>query len=161
MSSKEQSAPSPDLAILLASSYRVLVDRLEQGLRADGLSEMRSTYGYVIRALARGELTATELAETLGVSKQAASIKVAEMEALDLIARRRDPTDGRRQLIGLAPKGRRVARRAMAASLELERELVEHFGREAVDTLREVLAGMVERHGDVANLMAGRSRAVW
>jgi DNA-binding MarR family transcriptional regulator len=134
---------------------------LEGDLSAEGLGEMRSAYGYVVRALAQREVTATELAETLGVSKQASSIKVAEMEALNLIARRRDPTDGRRQLIGLAPKGRRVARRALATSRGLERELVRRYGREAVDTFREVLSGMVERQEDVANLMAGRSRAVW
>jgi len=149
------------MAILLTAAYRSLVDRLQEELRAAGLSEMRSAYGFVIRALASEELTATELAELLDVSKQAASIKIGEMEALKLIERRRDPDDGRRQLLRLAPQGRRVFKRAMATSLELERELVRRHGRAAVDACREVLSGMVERQGDGGNLAARRSRAVW
>ena len=155
------SARKPDLAILIASSYRVLVDRLDEDLRQAGLSEMRSAYGYVIRALAQREMTATELAEVLDVSKQAASLKIKEMETRNLIERRRDPDDGRRQLLGLAPRGRQVAERAMASSLALERELVREYGRPAVDSCREVLTGFVDRHGESANLSESRSRAVW
>ena len=158
---RQADTDDPDLAILIASAYRVLVDRLEQELRKAGMGEMRSAYGFVIRALAEQELTITELAETLDVSKQAASVKIGEMEALDLIVRRQDPNDGRRQLIGLAARGRRVAKRAMATSMELERELVRRHGRDAVDSCRTVLAGSIERHEDVANLAARRSRAVW
>jgi DNA-binding MarR family transcriptional regulator len=122
---------------------------------------MRSAYGFVIRALAERELTVSELAEALDVSKQAASVKIGEMEALNLIKRRRDNDDGRRQLLGLAPKGRRVAKRAKATSLELERELVRRHGRQAVDCCRDVLSGMIESQEGGANLAFNRSRAVW
>src|SRR4249919_3565180 len=89
----ERPGGEPDWAILVVGADRCLVDRLEATMRAAGHDEMRPPYGFVIRALAGGGLRLTELAERLGVTKQAALKVVDEMEARGLVQRVPAPGD--------------------------------------------------------------------
>src|SRR4051812_50062817 len=77
---------------------------------------MRSPYGFVIRALARAPLGLTELAEYLGVTKQAAIKVIDEMEARGFLAREPHPADRRAKILALTDKGRRGRGAAPAQS---------------------------------------------
>ncbi len=126
-----------------------------------GIEDMRSSYGFVIRALAAGDRTLTELAELLGVSKQAAIKVVDEMERRGYLERCTDPTDRRVKLLRLTPKATQVRRAALRASRQLERELRRELGDDDVAALRRTLLRLLERHGALTDASAGRSRAVW
>jgi DNA-binding MarR family transcriptional regulator len=151
----------PDLAILLAASYRVLVDRLQEAMAADDLAAMRPTYGFVIRAVDAEEPTVGRLAELLEVTKQAASRLADDMEKHGFLERVADPADRRRQRLGLTTKGRRVRKRALGVSEALERDLVEAVGADDAAALRRALLALVTSGGALDDVLAKRARPVW
>jgi DNA-binding MarR family transcriptional regulator len=151
----------PDLAILLTGAARVVADRLGAAVEAAGIDDMRTPYGFVIRALADRDRTLTELAELLSVTKQAAIKVVDEMEQRGFLTRRPDPGDRRVKLLSLTDKGRRVRAAALAASRALEQELAEDVGRAGTAAARRALLALLERHGGLEHARAGRSRALW
>jgi DNA-binding MarR family transcriptional regulator len=151
----------PDLAILMTGSARVIADRLGDAVARAGVDDMRSSFGFVIRALAENDRTLTELSELLGVTKQAAIKVVDEMERRGYVERRPDPADRRAKVIRLTDKARKVRRTALRASGRLEAELVADLGAADVDAARRVLLRLLERHGVLDAARAGRSRAIW
>ena len=52
----------------------------------------------------------TDLADILGISRQACNQAVKQVEAAGYIERRTDPTDGRAKLLALSPEGIRLRR---------------------------------------------------
>jgi DNA-binding MarR family transcriptional regulator len=152
---------SPDLAILIVGAARVIADRLGEAVERAGVEDMRSPFGYVIRVLVDRDRTLTELADLLGVSKQAAIKVVDEMEARGFLARHSDPDDRRVKLLRLTDKGRTVRRAALAASHAIERELRRELGDPDVDALRTALESLLERHAALEDARAGRARAPW
>jgi DNA-binding MarR family transcriptional regulator len=151
----------PDLAILVVGAGRVVADRLNGAIERAGIDDMRTPFGYVIRALAGGDRTLTEVAQLLGVSKQAAIKVVDEMEARGFLARHPHPEDRRVKVLRLTDKGIKVRRTALAASRALERELRRKSGAAAVDGLRQALSELLAAHGALEDARAGRSRAPW
>jgi DNA-binding MarR family transcriptional regulator len=155
-----QSEP-PDFAILVVGANRFVADRLGAAVAAAGVPDMRAPYGYVLRAVADGGLTLTELAERLAVTKQAAIKVVDEMEARGFVAREPAPDDRRAKLLRLTERGRRVRTAALAASEEMERELRADLGDADVEAMRRVLLRFAERHGGLEDARAARARPVW
>lgn len=150
----------PDLAILVAASYRAVADRLQRDMERAGLGDMRPAYGFVIRAVAAEEPTINRLAELLEVSKQAASRVADEMERAGFIEREPDPNDRRSLRLRLTAKGKRVRRRALATSAAIEEELRSEVGADAVAALRRGLLALVTREGSLEDVMARRARPV-
>jgi DNA-binding MarR family transcriptional regulator len=151
----------PDLAILMTGGARVVADRLGDAVSRAGIDDMRSSFGFVIRALAERDRTLTELSELLGVTKQAAIKVVDEMEQRGFVERHPDAADRRAKVIRLTDKARRVRRTALRASTRLEAELVQDLGAADVAAMRRVLLRLLERHGVLNTALAGRSRATW
>ena len=150
----------PDLAILLVAANRCLDDRLVAAVRQTGARDVRSAFGFVIRAVAAEEPTVGRLAELLGVSRQAASKVADEMVRRGYLLRAADPADRRRTRLRLSAKGRRVRRRAAEESATIEAELRARVGDRAVDGLRRSLLAFVEAEGAIEEVRALRSRAV-
>jgi DNA-binding MarR family transcriptional regulator len=103
----------------------------------------------------------TELAELLGVSKQAAIKVVDEMQARGFLTREPDPTDRRVKVLRLTDKAHAVRRTALAASRRLERELRRRLGDAEVDAMRQALLELLATHDGLDAALAGRSRAAW
>jgi DNA-binding MarR family transcriptional regulator len=151
----------PDLAILVTGAARLVADLLGDAVQRAGVDDMRSSFGFVIRALAERERTLTELSELLGVTKQAAIKVVDEMEERGYVERRRVAGDRRAKVIRLTDKAQGVRRAALRASHRIEAELVRDLSAADVQALRRVLLHLLERHGELAGALAGRSRATW
>jgi DNA-binding MarR family transcriptional regulator len=151
----------PDLAILVVGAARVVADCLGDAVHRAGIDDMRSSFGFVIRALAERDRTLTELSELLGVTKQAAIKVVDEMQLRGYVEREPDPVDRRAKVIRLTDKARRVRRTALRASGRLEAELIEDTSAADVAALRRVLLRLLERHGALNDAAAGRSKAAW
>jgi DNA-binding MarR family transcriptional regulator len=152
---------APDLAILLAASYRALVDRLQDAMSADDLADMRPTYGFVIRAVDAESPTVGRLAELLEVTKQAASRLADDMQKHGFLDRVADPADRRRQNLVLTAKGKRVRKRALDVSEALEAELIQVVGPKDVAGLRRTLMAMLAADGALDEVLAKRARPVW
>jgi DNA-binding MarR family transcriptional regulator len=130
-------------------------------MAAAGIEDMRSTFGFVLRALGEDGATLTQLADRLAVTKQAAIKLVDEMERRGLVERRPHPADRRAKVLVLTRQGLRVRATALAASRTMERDLRRAAGDADVDALRRTLGAFLEQHGGLDEAMAGRARPVW
>jgi DNA-binding MarR family transcriptional regulator len=159
--SQPHATTSPDLAILVTAASRCVADRLIDAMAKARLDEVRSNHGFVIRALAAGSLTLTELAARLGVSKQAAQKVVDDMERRRLVERVPSSTDRRAKAIRLTKRGQKVRQTALATSERLEAELRADLGDPTVDAARAALEHFVEQNGGLEDVRAGRARPIW
>jgi DNA-binding MarR family transcriptional regulator len=134
-----------DLGILLALAYGEFVRELRADLAERGFDDLGRSDGYVFRALDAAELTTSELAERLRISKQGAAQIVADMQARGYIERHPDPSDRRAQRLGLAPRGRQALAAAREFHQRYERRLRREHGADAVRRLRDLLTSMASR----------------
>ena len=162
--SRRAAAPAddaPDLAILIAASYRATIERLLRQMARGGITGMRSAYGFVIRAVAAEEPSIGRLAELLDTTKQAAS-KLSELMVHEgFLVRFIDKADARRTRLRLTAKGRRVIQTAVATGDAMERELTARLGSRDVAAFRRVLLTLLERNGGLDDVLARRARPVW
>lgn len=150
----------PDFAIMLTIANRCVADRLLQAVSEVDGGQMRPSFGFVLRAVAAEQPTVSQLAELLGVSKQAASRLADDMVAGGFLRRGGDPNDRRRMPLQLTALGVNVRARALAESAAMENELRQRLGDSTVGQFRTVLTDFVERHGAGPELAASRSRAI-
>ncbi|MEM1413798.1 MAG: MarR family transcriptional regulator [Myxococcota bacterium] len=85
----------------------------------------------------------SELAEKLGVTRQAVAQLVGDLEAAGVVERRADPADGRAKLVAFTEAGRQGMLDGLAHLRHVEEELVAELGEATVAALRE-LAGPLE-----------------
>ena len=86
-----------DADLPLASMFAgwALADEVQRRIAADGLDDLRMADGVVFQHLVPGPQPIGELAARLGVSQQAASKSVADLERRGYVRREADPADGR------------------------------------------------------------------
>ena len=154
-------ATPPDLGILLSAGIRGFVDLLHAELSVRGFEDVRPAYGVVFRALRDGPQTLTSLAARLGVTKQAASKVVNEMDAKRLLRRRSDRRDGRTKQLELTARGRKAMETAIVIGNEIEQRLEHLTSRADLERTKTVLAAFVELAGGAEALADRRSRASW
>ena len=108
---------------LIASELRVVLGQLARRLRAK--HQFSLAQGSVLGRLDRtGTASIGDLALAEHVRPQSMTQTINDLEADDLIARRPDPTDGRRSLIELTDRGR--------AALKEDRRQREHWLAKAI-----------------------------
>src|SRR5947209_4608398 len=97
----EHASGGYELFVLLARGFRATVDELQRRLAAEGFADVRPAHGFAFVRLAPDGATGNELAEHLGVTKQAASQMVDELERRGYVVRQADPRDGRGKVVVL------------------------------------------------------------
>ena len=139
------SRTTSDAGFLLAKASQRFNERLTARLAASGFPDVRPSYGSVLVPLFDGEpLRIGDIAATARLSKQAMTGLVRQCEEAGLVARERDPADGRAFRISLTDRGRALQAVAEAALDELDGELVALLGRRRRDALIEALKGVME-----------------
>ncbi|MBO3746001.1 winged helix-turn-helix transcriptional regulator [Streptosporangiaceae bacterium NEAU-GS5] len=143
--------------MLIAMAYRAMTEELHAVLAAEGREPLRPAHGYTFRFLLdRDDVSIVDLAAHLGVTKQAASKIVAELEGWGYVDRRPHPTDGRSRVLGLTPKGRSYVDHANEQWALVEDRWAELIGADRLEALRNDLRAYVEASGGRAAL-----RPVW
>ena len=104
-------------------------------------------------------MTIGVLAERLGVTQQAASKSVADLERRGYVARAPDPDDARARLVALTPRGVGAISRAREQRAALAGELAERLGPERVEDARRLLLDVLAAVGGEADVRALRVRA--
>jgi DNA-binding MarR family transcriptional regulator len=141
-----------DLPVLLLGAATALVDGIDAGVRARGFDDMRPAHGFAFVRLAPDGATVNELADHLGVTKQAASQMVEELVHKGYVERRPHPSDARARLIVLTARGWACTRAADAAAEEVLRPWADAIGPQRLAALR----------ADLSRLAApGRIRPTW
>src|SRR6202521_2469784 len=95
----------PALVNLVAASG---APRLRAAFAAAGLDGIRPAQSVGLVPLATGGLHASDLADRLGVSRQAVAQAVAALERNGYVTREPSPVDARAQIIELTPRGRQA-----------------------------------------------------
>jgi DNA-binding MarR family transcriptional regulator len=135
-----------DAGFLLAKASQRFNELLIRGLAARGFPGVRPSYGSVLVPLfaAERDLRLGEIADRARLSKQAVTGLVKLCEEDGLIARTRDPDDGRAFRISLTRRGRRLQAAAEATLAELDDEVVAVLGVRKRDALIEALKGVMD-----------------
>ncbi len=136
------------LARLLAMAYGDLIDQLHERLRADGWSDVRPAYGFVLLATRAGSQSVTALAARLEVSKQAASKLVESMVASGYLAYVAAEGDSRAKGVELSARGHELLAAVEAIYTEIEAGWAELIGTKAVETMRRNLTAVVRARHD-------------
>lgn len=98
-----------------------------------------------------------DLADRLGVSKQAVSELVDDLEAAGVVVRGPDPDDARARRVSFTPFGLEGLMRGLAELRAFEAELAEAVGQGTMKQLREALV-VLSRHMEQASSVDDRSR---
>ncbi|NKX90452.1 MarR family winged helix-turn-helix transcriptional regulator [Nocardia coubleae] len=144
--------PAGDLPLLLLAAAAQVTDAVQAGVAAAGFPDVRPTHGFAFVRMAPDGATVGEIAEHLGVTKQAASQLVDELVTKGYVARNPHPRDARARLITLTDRGWACTRAADAALGELTENWSETLGAGDLDQVRDVLARVV---------IPGRVRPSW
>jgi DNA-binding MarR family transcriptional regulator len=129
-----------------------LVQRVHEGVLARGFSDLRPAHGFAFVRISHGGATASELADYLGTTRQAASQLVDELEGKGYVQRRPHPTDARARLVVLTDRGWACTRAAEQAAADAVRPWAKALGERRLRQLRADLAAVAP---------AARLRPIW
>lgn len=150
---------SIDLATLATLAGDLSSEYLLQRTRERGHPFVRSAHGYLIQHLVTGTPTVTELASRMGVTQQAASKSVVELETLGIVQREGQDGDQRVRRVTLTDAGREVVESGRAARAQLEAKLVEALGDDSLAVAKKALAALIDAVGGIDDLRGRRVRA--
>jgi DNA-binding MarR family transcriptional regulator len=128
------------LLLLLGLAERHLAEALQHHLVASGFEDHRLVHHNVMAHVTYEGIRLTELADKAGITKQAMSELVNDLEQLGYLQRSPDPRDGRAKLIVFTDKGRAAVQAAMRAFEQMDAVL----GERSVRSLRRGLLATIE-----------------
>ncbi|WP_306639210.1 MarR family winged helix-turn-helix transcriptional regulator [Pseudarthrobacter siccitolerans] len=109
---------------------------------------MGAAQHFVLRLVGEGECRAAVLAARLGIGAPVLSRHIADLEEQSLVVRRKDPGDGRAQLVAITPWGlerlRRLEAERSAAFQEHLWDWNEEDARSAAKTLHQLTQSLVK-----------------
>lgn len=109
---------------------------------AEGAPRLRRSHMSLLPHIDLGGTRMSELAERLGVSKQAVSQLVDDLEGFGVIARVPDPDDARARRVVFTQRGRDGFSRGLTVLRELEQELGGAIGERKMQQLRSALLAL-------------------
>jgi DNA-binding MarR family transcriptional regulator len=147
-----------DLSLAALFAGWALADEVQRRIAADGLADLRFADGVVFQHLVPGPRTIGALAERLGVSQQAASKAVADLERRGYVRRAADPGDGRARLVALTARGDQAIEAGRRHRAAVDAELAAKLGAERVEAARRTLVDALEVFGGSAAVRGRRVR---
>lgn len=132
-------AGGPPLARLFAIAYRQLIDGLHDRLRAQGWTDVRPAFGFVLLAAREQPTSVTELAALMGMTKQAASKLVDAMVRGGYVRRGAGAQDGRQRPVSLTGRGEELLSAVERVYTELEESWATVIGSSHLDRMRRDL----------------------
>lgn len=103
---------------------------------------LRASHTALFPHLTSAGVRGAELAKKLGVSKQAVSQLVAELEYWGVVEQVEDPKDGRAKLVRFTPKGEQGLLEGLSVLRELEQELADQIGKRRMQELHAALVAL-------------------
>jgi DNA-binding MarR family transcriptional regulator len=148
-----------DLSLASQFAGWAMADEIQRRLAEDGFADLRFADGFVFQHLVGGPVTIGALADRLGVTQQAASKSVADLERRGYVERAADPEDARARLVALTARGRAAIGGAREHRAALAGELADRLGARRVDAARRLLLEVIAALGGEAAVRGRRVRA--
>jgi DNA-binding MarR family transcriptional regulator len=101
----------------------------------------------------------TDLAQRLGVTKQAAGQLIDELEEMGIVERAPDPADARAKLVRFSKRGLAGLMEGLGVLAELEAEMRDVIGDSKMHTLHEILASVLASLEETEPPRAEKGRA--
>jgi DNA-binding MarR family transcriptional regulator len=147
-----------DLSDISVLAGWAMTDELLRRLAAEGFGDVRAHDGVVFQHVLAGPLSITDLAGRMGVTQQAASKAVTDLERRDLLTRSPSDTDGRTRLLRLSERGQRAVDAGRRHRAALDAELGAALGPGRVREARALRADVLTHLGAVDAVRARRVR---
>jgi DNA-binding MarR family transcriptional regulator len=128
---------------LLQSLARSQAARVTAQFAAAGLAGLRPGHAQLLVPLLGAGRRASDLADHLGVSRQAVAQVVATLEKGGYVERVTDPQDARAKLIRLTPRGLVALGVMRQTALAVEQEWARRLGPDQFDRFRETLVTLL------------------
>ena len=109
-----------------------------------GYSDLQPALAILFRYPTIADLRPSELAEQMGLSKQAMNDLLRQLESRGYVQLRPDPSDGRARLITLTERGSELMEVTRAAAHEVSEEWARIVGRKRYEALLRTLLQLVE-----------------
>ena len=119
---------STDIGVLATAVAGGVAARIRERLDAAGFDDVRDPHDSVVQGLLAGDSTVTALAARLGVSAQAVSKTVSELERAGYVARGRDADDKRARPLRLTARGDGLVDASRRARQTVARDLTRWLG---------------------------------
>lgn len=107
-----------------------------------GTPQLRRAHTSLLPHIALEGTRVTELADKLGITKQAVSQLLDDLEGWGVIARVPDPQDGRAKLVLFTKRGREGLLEGLGVLRALEVELAQHVGDKRMRQLHDTLLAL-------------------
>lgn len=134
--------PHDLLGYLLKHAYLQLTALTDAALERLGIDS--KDFG-TLRVLANGEpASQLQAAQRLSVDRTTMVAVLDDLERKDIVVRRPDPTDRRRNIVELTEQGRHTFEAAQAAYQDAERAFLTAVSPRAADQLRRTLRDLLE-----------------
>jgi DNA-binding MarR family transcriptional regulator len=160
MSEPLRPAPESDLVLLLQACSVMLNDRVLADTRSAAGGDLRTSDGFVFQHLLVKPMSVTELGKRLGVSQQAASKQIADLQARDLVTRTPNPEDARSTLVMLTRRAHRAIQAARTSRERIADDLASALGPAYVADLTVALTLLSDHTGALARLLRREHRPV-
>jgi DNA-binding MarR family transcriptional regulator len=147
-----------DLPLASLFAGWAMADEVARRIAADGLDDLRMADGVVFQHLVPGPLAIGKLAARLGVSQQAASKAVADLERRGYVRRAADPADGRTRHAALTARGEAAIAAGRRHRAAVAAELAEQLGAKRVEAARRTLVDVLETLGGAPAVRGRRVR---
>lgn len=132
-----------NLVSLLSLSFSSLIDELNERMSELGFKDIRPVHGFMFSFINPNGATGIEIAEYLGITKQAVSKMVDSLEKSGYVIRQAHPTDKRGRIIVLTERGLLVMKLKEEIIAEIEKCCIENIGIERMQMLKEDLTKLV------------------
>ena len=113
---------APLIGALLRISWQAVRARIQRDLIASGFDDLGPAHLAVFQYPSPRGMRVTALADRAGMSRQAITYLIRELEGRGYLKRRPDPSDGRASLVHLTDRGEAAVRTIRASVMSLERE---------------------------------------
>ncbi|MFJ8879765.1 MarR family winged helix-turn-helix transcriptional regulator [Streptomyces albidoflavus] len=143
-----------ELTFLLGMAFQLVLSEFVSRLDSAGYAELRPMHGLVFQVLRGSGATSSELAEQLGVTKQAAGQILDDLEKRGYVERQPHPAGGRRKLVVLTAKALEHLVVAGKILHELEAQLTKQLHEVGLQVPRTELAA-------ITRTLAGDSIPPW
>ncbi|MBS4189696.1 MarR family transcriptional regulator [Bacillus sp. FJAT-49705] len=148
-----------DLTSLLSLSFSSSINELHDKLSELGFGDLRPVHGFMFKCITPDGATGIELAEYLGITKQAVSKIVDFLEKSGYVMRQTHPTDKRGKIIVLTERGWLAMKVKDEILTEIEQRWIENIGTERMQMLKEDLTKLVYEANE--GKLSSRIRPVW
>jgi len=142
--SKLEEVKRASVSQLLIKAGRLVNERgLSRIPHEPGQPKLRPSHTAVLPHLDLEGTRMSTLAERMGISKQAVSQLIGDMEEMNVVRRLPDPSDGRAKLVVFAEDGPTLLMRGMRVLQGVDAELEESLGERRYSELRRALGRVV------------------